>query len=80
MAKPKVKLNLRGINALMSSGTVQAEVNAQGRRRAAAAGQNFEYVEKPHRWTARGFIQPANYEGVKEQANDAVLERVLGSR
>lgn len=80
MAKATVKLNIRGINALMKSSPVQAEVDAQGKRRAALAGDNFEYVPRPHRWTARGYIQPANYEGRKEQADNAVLERVMGSR
>ena len=80
MAKATVKLNIRGINKLMSSTPVQGEVDAHGKRRAALAGENFEYVSRPHRWTARGYIQPANYEGRKEQAENAVLERVLGSR
>lgn len=80
MAKATVKLKIRGINTLMKSPSVQAEVDAQGARRAAAAGENFEYVARPHRWTARGYVQPANYKGVKEQAEGAVLERVLGAR
>ena len=80
MAKATVKLNISGINALMKSSPVQAEVDAQGERRAALAGDNFEYVPRPHRWTARGYIQPANYEGRKEQADNAVLERAMGSR
>lgn len=77
MAKPKVKLNLRGINALMRSEPVQSVVDERGRRIAAAAGANFEYVARPHRWVARGFVQPANFEGAREEARTKRLTRAL---
>jgi len=80
MTKPTVKLNIRGLNALMTSAPVTAQVAREAKRRAQQAGPNFEAVVKPHRWTARAFIQTANAAGAKEQADNAVLERVLGSR
>ncbi|MDF2578439.1 MAG: hypothetical protein K0S49_18 [Microbacterium sp.] len=76
----EVKLNLRGLNQIMRSEPVQAIVNAEGRRLAAAAGADFEYVPSPHRWIARGYVQPANARGAREQARNAALERALGSR
>lgn len=77
---PQVKLNLAGLNQLMRSDAVQAIVDAEGRRIAAAAGTNFEYVARPHRWVARGYVQAKNARGMREQARDAALERALGAR
>jgi len=77
MAKPKVTLNLKGINALMSSDAVQSIVDERGRRIAAAAGPDFEYVPRRHRWTARGYVQPANLEGAKQEARDKRLTGAL---
>ena len=79
-SKARVVLNLRGLNKLMTSPAVTEIVAREARRRAREAGPNFEAVVKPHGWTARAYIQPANAAGMKEQADDAVLERVLGSR
>ena len=73
MATTKVKLNLRGINQLMSSAPVQAEVSARAKRMAAAAGGNFEAVDAPHRWTARAYVRPANPQGMREEARDKRL-------
>lgn len=75
-----VKLNIRGVNQLMRSTSVQAIVNAEGKRLAAAAGADFEYVPRPHRWMARGYVQPKNARGMREQARNAALERALGAR
>jgi hypothetical protein len=77
MAKPKVKLNLRGINALMRSAPVQAEVARRLQRGAAAAGEGFEAVVKPHQYTARGFVQTADAEGRRREADEKVLIQAL---
>lgn len=79
MAKVDVKLNLRALNALMTSPAVQAEVNRRGQSLASNAGPDFEYVERGHRYVARGYVQPANARGAREQAKNAALERALGS-
>lgn len=80
MSDVKVKLNIRGINAVMSGAGATGAVAREARRMAQAAGSNFEANVVPHRWTARAFIRPANAAGRREQADNAVLERVLGSR
>lgn len=80
MTKPTVKLNLRGLNALMTSAPVTAVVAREARRMAQQAGPDFEADIVPHKWTARAFVRPANAEGRKQQADNAVLERVMGSR
>lgn len=75
-----VELNLRGLNRLMASNSVQAEVDRVGQSMAANAGRGFEYRSRRHKWTARGFVGTADAEGAKRQSDEAVLERVLGSR
>ncbi|MGX9349171.1 hypothetical protein [Microbacterium sp. KNMS] len=80
MAKVSVKLSLPGINRLMRSEKVQAQLDRLGRDMAADAGEGFEYVAKPHRYTARGYVQVASVEGARRQARDAVLERVMTGR
>ena len=74
----QVKINLPGLNAIMRSAEAQAIVDSAGRRMAAAAGDDFEYVASPHRWVARGYVQPKNARGMREQARNAALERALG--
>lgn len=73
----RVKLNLRGLNELMRSSAVQARVDRLGRQMAERAGEGFEYVARPHPWTARGYVQVADGDGARRQARDAVLERVI---
>lgn len=80
MTKVNVKLNLRGINAVMSGPGATGAVVREARRMADAAGENFEANIVPHKWTARAFVRPKNEAGRKEQADNAVLERVMGSR
>jgi|GEM_PF-2417630 len=76
----KVKLNLRGINAVMTSRGVQGEVLRQARAMQARAGANFEVVSLPHKWTGRAFIRAANAQGAREEARDKRLTRAVGGR
>lgn len=77
MADVRVVLKMRGLNELMRSAPVQSMLDQRGRRMAAEAGDGFAYVSRPHRWTARGFVQTNSAEGARRQANEAVLERVV---
>lgn len=79
MADTKVKLNLRGLNALMTSREVTAEVVKRAQAIQRAAGPNFEVNVVPHKFTARAFIRPANVEGAKEEARDKRLTRALNA-
>lgn len=59
MAKDvRVKLSLRGLNRLMRSDPVQAEVNKAAARVAAKAGPKFQVKPSTHRWVARSFVEP----------------------
>lgn len=80
MAQVTVKLVLRGVNETMRQHRVQAHVDRVGRAMAADAGEGFEYVARPHRWTARGYVQIASGVGARRQAREAVLERVMSRR
>lgn len=73
-----VKLTLAGVNAIMTSRAAQAIVDSIGRDMAAAAGDGFGYVARPHRYTARGYVQPTNARARRRQMRDAVLEQALG--
>ena len=57
-------------------------MNRHTGRMAAAAGVGFEAIEKPHRYTSRGFVQTkvSDRRGRVRQARDHVLQRVLGSQ
>lgn len=80
MAKVTVRLNLPGINRLMREQKVQAQLDEIGQDMASDAGEGFEYVAKPHRYTARGYVQVSSGDGARRQARDAVLERVMTGR
>ena len=73
-----VKLNMKGLRALMKSREVTSVVVREARSRQQAAGSDFETIVLPGRYTARAFIRPANAAGRKQQADNAVLERILG--
>lgn len=72
-----VKLMLRGINALMTSPPVVAEVAARTQRAARQAGPNFEAVVIPHKYTARAFVRSKNAEGAREEAENKTLTRSI---
>lgn len=77
MAKANVRLNMRGIRAVLKSQPVESELARRAARIAAAAGPGFEMVVKPHKYTSRAFVQTDGRDGAKRQAEDAVLERAL---
>lgn len=80
MTSFRVRMNLRGLNTLMRSAPAQSAVDQRGEAIASAAGDNFEYVRKPHPWVARGFVQPKNAAGAEEEATSKRLTRALGSQ
>lgn len=79
MANNNVRLNLRGLNAVMKSKPAQDLVDGLGKEIAAAAGDGFEYVRRPHPWTARGYVQTVSARARRRQAREAVLERAIGA-
>jgi hypothetical protein len=79
MTTIRVKMNLRGLNALMRSAGAQEVVDQRGEAMARAAGENFEYVRSPHKWVARGFVQPKNARGMREEAIEKRLTRAIGA-
>lgn len=67
----RVKLKIRGIREVLKGPEVTAELARRVKRAAAVAGPGFEGIVKPHKYTGRGFVQTANDEGRKRQAEDA---------
>lgn len=78
MAVP-VQLNLAGLNVLMRSEPAQRIVDQEGDRMARAAGENFRYRPSPHRWVARGYVEPKNDRGRRQEAREKRLARAVGS-
>jgi len=78
MAKPKVVLNMGGINAVLRE--AQPVVDAAAERMQGAAGPDYEVVSKPHRWTARAFVQTATAKGARDNAKHNTLARALGGQ
>ncbi|AQX79647.1 hypothetical protein BWO91_06280 [Plantibacter flavus] len=77
MAKVQVRLKMRGIQKVLRD--YQPELAKLGKEIADAAGPGFEMVERPQDFTARVYVQTANRDGAKRQAESAVLERAMGS-
>lgn len=77
MPDVKVKLKIKGIRQVLKSGPVQSDLARRAKRIADAAGEGFAAVVKPHRYTARAFVQTDTEEARKRQADDAVLERAM---
>ncbi|MTE24830.1 hypothetical protein [Microbacterium sp. ZXX196] len=75
----RVKINLKGLNELMTSKPVQDLVEERARKIQEAAGPNFEVVSRPHRWVARAFVQPANSTGAAEEAREKKLTGALSA-
>ncbi|RLP74353.1 hypothetical protein D9V32_13475 [Mycetocola tolaasinivorans] len=77
MANAKVKLNLRGINQLMTSREATSAVVRAAKRIQQNAGPDFEVNVVPHRYTARAYVRPANIEGAVAEAKDKKLTRAV---
>lgn len=73
----RVTLKLRGINAVMTSPGVTAEVISRAKKIQQAAGENFKVNVSPHKYTARAFVVSANAEGAVEEARDKRLTRSI---
>ena len=76
-ADVRVKLNIRGVRETLKSPQVQAELVRRGRRIQTAAGEGFELVVKPHRYTSRVFVQTGDAGAAKREAESKVLTRAL---
>lgn len=76
--KTRLVLNLKGINAIMTSAGVQAELDRRAERIAAAAGDGFEVSHaKPHPWVARVYVRAATPEAMREEATNKSLTRAI---
>lgn len=75
----RVKLRISGVREVLRSAPVQSEVARRAARIAAAAGDGFEMVVKPHKYTSRAFVQTDSAAGAKRQAEEAVLQRAMGA-
>lgn len=77
MARVQVKLKMRGVQKVLRD--TQPRLAEIGQKIADAAGPGFEMVERPQEITARVYVQTADRNGARRQAESAVLERAMGS-
>ena len=74
MAKDvRVKHLIGGINKLMRSAPVQAEVNKAAARVAVRAGDKFQMNPGAHKWVARTFVEPKKDETLTHADRVALL-------
>lgn len=74
-----VKLNLRGLNKLMSGPEATAEVMRAAHRLREAAGPGYEVKASPHPRTAGAVVRAADLETARNDARTNTLLRALGS-
>lgn len=79
MPNVRVRLNIRGINGVLTSSGVVSDLARRAQKIADAAGPGFEKSVNPTARTARAYVRTANSEGRRRQAESAVLERALGA-
>ena len=77
MPRVTVKLKMSGIQKTLRE--AQPAVTELAKGMANNAGEGFEAVARPSRVTARAYVQTTGRKGAKRQAEEAVLERALGS-
>lgn len=78
MAKVRVEMNLAGVNEVMRSAEVEADLRARAERIAERAGDGFGVESgKPHRWVARAWAQTETPAAARAEARDNVLTRAL---
>lgn len=76
----EIKFNLKGINELMTSAPVQAEIDRVGRQVAGRAGAGFGYSQGQgrHPWVARGYVETQAPAAARRNARENTLLRALG--
>lgn len=84
MAKPKFKLNLKGLNQLMKGPEMQAVLDQKGQEIRAAAenmseGGEFETETKPLRWIAITTVRAKDHKAIKSNLEDNTLLKAMGS-
>lgn len=78
MSDVRVKLNIGGVRKLLRSNEVQSDLARRATRAAAAAGPDYEAIVKPHRYTARAFVQTKDTDDARRrEAEDKNLTRAL---
>ncbi len=71
-----VKLNMRGINQLMTSEPVAKDLEARARRIQKVAGDDFVVANSPHKYTARSYVKTRSPAAARREAK---AKRLLGA-
>lgn len=76
----RVKLKLKGLNQLMTSAPVQSLVNEKAAKVSAAAGPKYRMVVRPHRYTARAFVEPVEGANITDDDQRRLLGGIDSAR
>lgn len=78
MAKDvRVRLNLKGLNKLMTSQPAMAEVMRRANRIRNAAGDGYIVQASPHKWTAGAVVKAGDPETARKEARTQRLLRSI---
>lgn len=77
MGDVQVRLKISGVRKILRGSDVQRELLRRTRRAAAVAGDGFEAVVRPGRYTARSLLWTTTQEAREREANEKVLIRAL---
>lgn len=73
----RLKLNRRGVAALLKSDTVAADLDARARRVAGTAGPGFVAETRTGRTRARSIIYPDTFDAALTEHRDQALTRAI---
>lgn len=73
----RIKLNKKGVIALLTSREVTSDIASRSKAIADAAGEGFEASVTRNRDRAVGFVKTATFEAMREEATDRTLTRAI---
>lgn len=73
----RIKLNQKGIIAMLSSSEVSAELTRRGERMANAAGDGVEVTTTRNRDRAAVFVRTETFEAKRDEATNRTLTRAI---
>lgn len=80
MAKPRVKLKMKGVRAVLTSSGARSRVASVAKAMANDAGEGFEYSVNAKRAYTRAAVRTKDQTGRERQSREHVLQKVWGKR
>lgn len=77
MAKIRIEMNRKGVEELLKSAEVQADLERRAKAIAAEAGPGMEVDVRVGKTRARASVRTADFEAIRAEATDKVLTRAI---